>query len=201
MEKLIKSEKLDLRIVHEDARPPEKLAPRDLVLTGKVVHHDHGNQFIRYFFTFIALIGPGSSKLEVKAFAETADGGEKRIDAKSRQAMGVFGGTNEGLMKLNVKNVASNIARGAVRHLTGYSFLNIQAYHCIYWALGLSFFGFIPFGGILFSLIGLGCGIPGLTVVLQRNLPHGKAMGFIALILCFLGLVFNVVFIAAMSKH
>ena len=195
MHGFIKTEMLDMRIM--DA-PPERLERNDLVLTGKVVNCDHGSQLMRLFLRFITLFGPGSSKLEVEATAETAHG-EKRVDAKTRQHMGFFGGTNDGLMKINVKVVANAIATGAVRFLTDRWFLNSHAYTCASWALGMGILTIIPLAGIPCGLIGLGLGIPALVAIQTRDLPTGKIRCCIGLALCFFGLIGQCFLIAAMA--
>lgn len=197
---LIETEKLDMHIMDESALLPETLRRKDIVLTGEVINCDYGNRFIRYLVPLLALIGPGSCKLAAEAVVETFDG-EKRLDAKSRLHMGLFGGSGDGLMKINVKAVSRSIARGAVRFATKRSVLNIDAYGCVNWALGLGIASFIPFFGILLAVIGLCIGIPGLVIIQQRELPHGKVKGWIALALCFLGLLAQMVFIVLAAKH
>ena len=61
MAKLIDSEQLDMRIVHGGEAPPDELGPKDLVISGRVDVCEYGSQFVRYFLTFIAMLGDRKS--------------------------------------------------------------------------------------------------------------------------------------------
>ena len=187
MKKLIETERLDLRITDEDERPPAELGPDDIVISGKINECDYGSQFIRYWLTLVALIGPGSCKLDVAAEVETAAGGIRRFPARARRWAGFFGGSGPGLMKLNVQVVSNRIARGAARQATGKSFLNAQAYTCANWSLGLGVASLIPFVGVLLGLIGLVVGVVALTTIKRRQLPRGKGAAITGIVLPFIG--------------
>ena len=113
LEKLIKTERLDLRIADEDELLPDKLRRNDLVIEGEVTQCDYGSQALRYFVGIVSLFGPGSSQLAVDVQIETGDGETQRIQSHARQAIGLFGGSNDGMMKVNVKVLAKRIATGA----------------------------------------------------------------------------------------
>jgi predicted Zn finger-like uncharacterized protein len=187
-ERLIATEELDLEIMNEYVKPPDDLGPADVVIYGTVTECDYGSQFVRYFLTFIAMLGPGACKLDVEAQVETVEG-TRRIGTKSRRWAGLFGGSGTELMKQNVGAVATHIARGAARFITGYSFLNIQVYSCANWSLGLGCVSVLPYIGVPFGLVGLVLGMIALLTINARGLPRGRNMAITGLLLPFLGFV------------
>jgi phage FluMu protein Com len=196
MTKLIDTEQLDMRIVNDGDDPPDELGPNDLVVSGRVDVCEYGSQFVRYFLTFIAMLGPGSCKLVVNAEVETAEDKIRPIPASARQWIGLFGGTGTGLMKSNVQVVATRIANTAARHITGKSFLNLHVYHCAYWSLGLGVASLIPFLGLITGPISIIVGLVALVTISRRDLPRGKIMAIAGLLLSFVGVVVSVGFIA-----
>ena len=186
MRKLLETEQIDIPIMDEYDHPPDELGPDDLVISGQVTRCDYGSQTMRYLLGFVAMFGPGSSRLEVDAEVETAEG-DKRIRAKSRLWAGIFGGSNAGLMKRNVQIVANRIATGAARHATGRRFLNAHAYNCANWSLGLGIVSLLPFVGVVFGLIGLVVGVVALTTIGRRRLPRGKGKAIAGIVLSFVG--------------
>jgi predicted Zn finger-like uncharacterized protein len=187
MEGLIETEQLDMRIMDEGEEAPDELGRHDMVISGKVTECDYGSQLMRYFLTIVALFGPGSCRLKVVGEVETANGETLPIKAKSRIAGGLFGGTGPSLMKHNVKAVAKRIANGAARHASGRTLLNVQAYHCAYWSLGLGLASLIPCFGVLLAMIGSVVGGIALVTIRRRGLPRGLGVASAGLILCFLG--------------
>ena len=192
LEKLIETEQLNLLLVDDDLPEPDEMGPNDLVIDGRVNVANYGSQFVRYFLTFIAIIGPGSCQLDVEAEIETAEGKPRRVNAKARQAVGIFGGTGTGLMKINVRVVSNKIATEAARHATGKWFLNAHAYLCAYWALGLGLASFIPFLGIGLGPAGFICGMIGLTTIVRRDLPRGKLPAVIGILCSLMGTLIGV---------
>jgi phage FluMu protein Com len=201
LEKLFKTELVECELTDEDDDPPQDLGPNDIVITGKVTECDYGSQIMRYFLTFItAFGGPGACRLEVQALVETDDG-ERRVLARSRHGVGVFGGSGTSLMRLNVKAVSRRIADDALRHVTGVRFLNAQAYNCSAWSLGLGLASLIPCFGFVCGPIGLVLGVIALVTILRRNLPAGKWLAIPGTFLSLLGTFGNVVFVILASKH
>ncbi len=187
MKKLIETEQLGIRIMGEDEHPPEELGPDDLLISGKVDECDYGSRFMRYFLTFVTMFGPGSCRLDVDAEIETAEGGNRRVRARSRLWIGILGGSGPGLMKRNVQIVSNRIATGAARQATGNSFLNAHAYSCASWSLGLGLASLVPFLGVLFGLIGLVLGVLALMTIKRRKLPRGKGVAITGIVLPFFG--------------
>lgn len=200
MKKLLETEQIDIPIMGEYDQPPDELGPDDIVISGKIVRCDYGSQVMRYLIGIVAAFGPGSSQLEVDVEVDTAQGGVRRIKAKSRLWMGIFGGGNTGLMKQNVKVIATRIANGAARHATGRRFLNIQAYRCGYWSLGLGLASLIPFGGVPFGLIALVLGIVALVTIKRRQLPRGKGVALAGIILSFVGFLVTAGMVVLMAN-
>lgn len=196
MNKLIDTEQLDMRIVHDGDDPPDELGPNDLVIGGRVEVCDYGSQFVRYFLTFIAMLGPGSCKLTVNAEVETADDKTRPVSASARQWIGFFGGTGTGLMKSNVLVVATRIANTAARHITGRSFLNLHVYQCAYWSLGLGVASLIPFLGLITGPISIIVGLVALVTISRRDLPRGKILAIAGLLLGSVGFIVSVGVIA-----
>jgi len=193
--KLIETERLDLRIMDEDEDPPDELAPNDLVISGKVTRCDYGSRFVRYWLTFVALMGPGSCRLEVDADVETDEGGVRRVKSSARQSVGFLGGSGPELMKRNVQIVASRIASEAARQATGQRFLNAQAYSCAYWSFGLGLVSVLPFIGIPFGLVAFVLSLVALLTISRRDLPRGKGFAITGVLLPFFGLVVSAAFL------
>jgi hypothetical protein len=189
LDKLLETEQLDMRIMSQRDRPPEELGPNDLLISGEVTVFDYGSQFMRYFLGIIAMLGPGSCKLSVDVDVETAGNDVRRIQAHGRKWFGIFGGSGTELMKQNIAEVSSKIATGAIRHMTGNSFLNAQAYSCAGWSLGLGLASLIPFIGIIFAAIAFVQGLIAFTTISRRQLPRGKGMALAGLVFSFLGLL------------
>jgi hypothetical protein len=189
MEQFSDTEDLDLRIMPEDAEPPDVLGPKDVVIEGEVTQCDYGSRFIRYWLTIIAHFGPGSSQLGVEVDIETAEGKPRHLKSKIRQSMGFLGGNNEGLMKMNVKIIGKRIATAAARQASGRSMLNAHAYTCAAWALGLGIASLIPFLGIPIGLAGIIVGLIATLTISSRKLPRRKGMALTGLILSILGLL------------
>ncbi len=191
LEKLIETEQLEMRIMHPDDEPPAELAPNDLVISGKVTEWDYGSQFMRYMFTFVTIFGPGASVLKAVAKVETAEGEPLHIKASARIGMGVFGGSDKGLMKRNVQTVGQRIAREAIRHFTGTSFLNAQVYSCANWSLGLGLASLIPVAGFILGPIGLVLSLVALMTIGKRELPRGKGVAIAGLVSSLCGLAIS----------
>jgi hypothetical protein len=187
-DKLIRTEELDLHIMNENERPPADLGPADVVIHGEVTRCDYGNQFVRYFLTFISMFGPGSCQLDVDADVETAEG-NRRVGTHARRWAGLFGGSGSQLMKENAASVATQIANGAARFVTGHRFLNAQVYSCANWSLGLGLVSLLPFVGVPFGLAGLIVSLVALLTINARGLPQGRNRAITGLVLPFLGFI------------
>lgn len=187
MEMLIETEQLDMRITRE--RAPRDLRANELVITADVNEAAYGSQFVRYFFTFIAMLGPGACKLDVDADVETEEAGVNHIKVRSLQWFGIFGGTGSGLMKQNVQVVTKRITTGAARHATGRWLLNAQAYSCANWSLGLGIASLIPYFAIVLGPISIVLGAIALVTINRRELPRGKGKALAGIVLSLFGFV------------
>ncbi len=194
----IESEMMDLEMSDED--PPEQLGPNDILVTGKITHHDFGSRFIRYWLTFIAIFGPGSCKLHADLEIEDGAGNIRHVPVKIRQCMGLFGGDSDGMMQLNIKHASQKAATAMAQHKTGYTFLNHHIYQYALASLILGITSFIPFVGVATGLCGLFLGLPALVVINKRNLPKRKGMAIAGLILSTLGILGNIAFFVLAMK-
>ncbi len=188
MKGIIESEQLDLEVA-EDEEPPKELRPGDVAITGEVTLCDYGSQFVRYWLTFIAMLGPGSCKLDVTAEIETSDGKQSRVKPSTRQWFGIFGGTGSGLMKRNVNAVSWQIGVAAGRLLTGRRWLNSHVYTWAVLALVLGLLSFIPYVGVVLGPIGIVLGFMALSAINKRELPRRKVMAIAGSALGFVGLL------------
>jgi len=77
-----------------------------VVVRGQVVSIDEGNQWLRYFLTFLA----GKTVFEVEG--EVLVNGAKVADlhAVKKRGIGVFGGSSKGLLITNTKAAAKSVA-------------------------------------------------------------------------------------------
>lgn len=194
----VDSEQLGFKVVEceNEETLPKQLDRDDILLSVKIVRCNFGSRAVRYWLTFIALFGPGSSQLAVDVKLQDGRGGNRRLSFKARQAVGIFGGSDEGLMAQNVKILCKRIAVGMARHVTGTWFLNRNAYDCAVASLVLGLLSvLLPCAGFVFGSIGLVVGAISLTTITKRNLPRRRGMAISGLCLSAAGTILGVAFL------
>lgn len=192
---VLPGEGLDYQFVDWDLRyagPPE-LRPQDIHVTAGVDHSSYGSQLMRYFLTlFSVLFGWGACKLYVSGTVRLGDGSESPIQIKAKQGLGIFGGSDEGLMEANLKAAENGFAAQLAKGLTGRWITNFGAANLAKAALVCGLVGLIPFLGFILFLPALLMGGIAAATLLGRGVDKGKTMAIAGAVLGVVDLVISV---------
>lgn len=168
--------------VRDGAVPP--LSQEDIYVFGEVGEHDYGSRAIRYFLTPLSLLGGiGACKLTVSGHFQLGTAPPETFVLSARQGIGVFGGSGDRLMAVNVKSVGRRLAAKVVRKLTGRRLLNTTAYECALVSFVLGFCALIPGIGFAIAIPGVICGLIATITILARKLQKRRTMAIAGLAL------------------
>ena len=187
IEEYLDDEGVEFEFVRPEMHTRPQLQPADMRVNCEVTLFDYGSRMMRYFLFPIPLFGPGSCQLAVNAVIEDGRGASQTFRNSARQAVGIFGGSDEGMMNVNIKAISNRIATRVTRHVAGRWFINRRVYQFALASLVLGILSFVPC--FPFGLIGLVLGIPALSAISSRGLPRRKVMAISGIILSLIGTI------------
>ncbi len=184
---------MDLALADLGERPADHLNPHDVVIHGVVSYADYGKHEIRYLLGVLPRFKFGVCRLEIDLDIEDGKGSRQPLRSKAMQTVSLFGGSSRSLMmKANIKTLAHRTATVMARLVTGQHFLNLKAYTYATCALILGFLSLIPFVGVA----GVLTGTIALRTIKERRLPRGEGIALAGVLVCVLGLLVTIAFIA-----
>ncbi len=186
MRELFPDEGLHYQFVDYDFRMagPPTLREQDVQVTAGVDHCDYGSRTMRYLLTPLSLFfGVGACKLEVSGEVLRGDGTGAAIGMKTRQGVGLFGGSDEGLMEVNLKSVEKGFADRVAKKLTGRWITNFGARRLGKAALVCGLIGLVPVLGLIVFLPTLALGGVSLGTMVARGHKKGMWMAVVGVAL------------------
>ena len=98
-------------LVNQLAKNGVPLAQRspdsEVIVRGKYVRIDAGNQLLRYMLTLVA----GKAAVQVEGELFIKGKGTARLSATAKQGWGLFGGNSQSLLKKCAKTCANTVAK------------------------------------------------------------------------------------------
>ncbi|MFW6163540.1 MAG: hypothetical protein ACODAJ_12285 [Planctomycetota bacterium] len=170
-------EELEYQFVDYDAAVagPPQLRAQDIHVTATVLEADYGSRLVRYFLTPLSLLfGLGACKLHVAANLTKGDGSSEDFQVRARQGVGIFGGSADGLMELNLKAAENGLAAKVSTALTGRRITSFGAARLGKAALVCGLFGLIPFLSFFLFLPTLLMGGIATWILSSRGVSQGK---------------------------